>query len=47
MNVLWPYMALQYFYVVRRTDLSYQLPQAKCYISSQYRLAVLRMNTKW
>ena len=35
-------MSLQDLYVVRPTDLPYQLPNSNCYISSQNRLAVLR-----
>ena len=41
-HVLWPYMTLQYFYLVSSTDLSDKIPQANCHISSQSRLAVLR-----
>jgi len=46
MNVLWPYMALQYLDVVPRADLPYQLAEPKCYVPFQYRLAVLRVKTK-
>ena len=41
-DVLRPYMALQYFYVVPRTDLPNEIPETNRNVPSQGRLAVLR-----
>ena len=42
MNVIGPYMALQYLDVVTPADLPYQLPYSQCHVPTQCRLAVLR-----
>ena len=41
MDVIWPNVTLQYFYVVTPTYLAYQLSHSKRHLSPKYRFAVL------